>query len=130
MVLFDVRTAVGNKIVLGCQQFHVKFGGSFSFDLKIEDVDLSMIFSQEFAPAKPDPYIFMKATENKNTLHYILGNLNKYAVSSKEIEFFALENKIYSFQLAANCTSDKINNTTVWLYSIIFYQEEREYEQI
>jgi hypothetical protein len=131
MALFNViSTTIENKTVLGCQQIHVPFGASFCFALKIEDVSLSITFSQEFAPNKQESYIVMKATEEKNKLHYVLGNFNRNAIiSTKEIDFFALQGKIYSFQLVVNCMGNKINHTTIWLYSINFYQRGPFHEQ-
>jgi hypothetical protein len=127
MILFNVRAKVGNKTVLSCQQFNVKFGEPFCFDVEIEGVYLSITFSHEFNPNKEQPYLSMKATEGENKLHYILGNFNKHAVATRDTDFFTLQNKTYSFHLTVKCASNKIDHTANWLYSVTFYREDREH---
>lgn len=127
--MFDVTVKVGNKRVLWSRQFHVAFGEPLEFTVTIDDITLPMAFSQDFEPAKPEPSLLMKAITEKEGLHYILRNLNQHEVSTGFIPFYHRDKKTYYYQLTAKSLGIEITSTSTWLYTMVFYEEDTNYER-
>ena len=124
--MFETTITIGNKKLVASYQFNVRFGESFAFHFCPEGKgDFSIIFEQEFNPNKKDPYIVAKKppAPSDDALVYALGNFNLPRIITNPIPFYGKDDKHYSFQLSASSASSDITPATIWLYTVVIYEE-------
>ena len=132
---------VGDKEVrevIYSQQFHVRYGETFSFtfqhDGKTVTVQLTQKIYKPILNVTPftnneSPYIDFNEKESSDSLLcYVLHNFNQIKITTNPIPFYtAKPSGYYCFQLSAVCISDELDNPeTYWLYSVTIYKENAE----
>lgn len=122
--MLEATITVGNKKLVASHQFNVRFGESFAFHFHPEgESDFSIVFEQALNPDRAEPYIGAKKEPVDDDLVYVLWNFNLPRIITNPIPFYAKDDKQYSFQLSASSASSDITSATIWLYTVVFYEE-------